>query len=84
VLVHALVDKRLGAAGARREIRLGVAACKRRITVGNPPALTVGPPGRLYTGIPIPGRGGRVAEGTRLLSEYGHQVPSRVRIPPSP
>jgi hypothetical protein len=25
-----------------------------------------------------------VAEGTRLLSEYGHQVPSRVRIPPSP
>ena len=25
---------------------------------------------RVYTGIPIPGRGGRVAEGTRLLSEY--------------
>src|ERR1035441_3145784 len=33
---------------------------------------------------PIPGRGGRVAEGTRLLSEYGDQTPSRVRIPPSP
>ena len=30
------------------------------------------------------GRGGRVAEGTRLLSEYGAQPPSRVRIPPSP
>ncbi len=30
------------------------------------------------------GRGGRVAEGTRLLSEYGDQTPSRVRIPPSP
>src|SRR3954463_547054 len=29
-------------------------------------------------------RGGRVAEGTRLLSEYGDQTPSRVRIPPSP
>ncbi len=28
-------------------------------------------PARLYTGHPIPGRGGRVAEGTRLLSEYG-------------
>ena len=39
---------------------------------------------RLYTGMPIPGRGGRVAEGTRLLSEYGGQTPSRVRIPPSP
>jgi hypothetical protein len=25
-----------------------------------------------------------VAEGTRLLSEYGGQTPSRVRIPPSP
>jgi hypothetical protein len=25
-----------------------------------------------------------VAEGTRLLSEYGDQTPSRVRIPPSP
>jgi hypothetical protein len=32
----------------------------------------------------IPRRGGRVAEGTRLLSEYGGQTPSRVRIPPSP
>src|ERR1700732_3202045 len=31
-----------------------------------------------------PGRGGRVAEGTRLLSEYGVHTPSRVRIPPSP
>jgi hypothetical protein len=30
------------------------------------------------------GRGGREAEGTRLLSEYGGQTPSRVRIPPSP
>ena len=30
------------------------------------------------------GRGGRVAEGTRLLSEYGGKPPSRVRIPPSP
>jgi hypothetical protein len=30
------------------------------------------------------GRGGRVAEGTRLLSEYGVTTPSRVRIPPSP
>ena len=39
---------------------------------------------RLYTGLPNPGRGGRVAEGTRLLSEYGGQTPSRVRIPPSP
>src|SRR6476619_4687563 len=29
-------------------------------------------------------RGGRVAEGTRLLSEYGVKTPSRVRIPPSP
>src|SRR4051794_26881018 len=29
-------------------------------------------------------RGGRVAEGTRLLSEYGVHAPSRVRIPPSP
>jgi D-aminopeptidase len=29
-------------------------------------------------------RGGRVAEGTRLLSEYGVNTPSRVRIPPSP
>ena len=29
-------------------------------------------------------RGGRVAEGTRLLSEYGDNTPSRVRIPPSP
>jgi hypothetical protein len=37
-----------------------------------------------YTGIPTAGRGGRVAEGTRLLSEYGDQTPSRVRIPPSP
>ena len=27
--------------------------------------------GRLYTLAPDPGRGGRVAEGTRLLSEYG-------------
>src|SRR5271167_2410144 len=42
------------------------------------------PCGRLYTGIPSPRRGGRVAEGTRLLSEYGDQTPSRVRIPPSP
>jgi hypothetical protein len=25
-----------------------------------------------------------VAEGTRLLSEYGGKLPSRVRIPPSP
>ena len=25
-----------------------------------------------------------MAEGTRLLSEYGDQTPSRVRIPPSP
>ena len=25
-----------------------------------------------------------MAEGTRLLSEYGGQTPSRVRIPPSP
>jgi hypothetical protein len=33
---------------------------------------------------PVSGRGGRAAEGTRLLSEYGHHVPSRVRIPPSP
>ena len=33
---------------------------------------------------PSPRRGGRVAEGTRLLSEYGAHVPSRVRIPPSP
>ena len=33
---------------------------------------------------PVPGRGGREAEGTRLLSEYGGQTPSRVRIPPSP
>ena len=41
------------------------------------------PPDRLYTG-QTPGRGGRVAEGTRLLSEYGDQTPSRVRIPPSP
>jgi hypothetical protein len=32
----------------------------------------------------LPGRGGRVAEGTRLLSEYGVHAPSRVRIPPSP
>jgi hypothetical protein len=31
-----------------------------------------------------PRRGGREAEGTRLLSEYGGQTPSRVRIPPSP
>src|ERR1700728_1317188 len=31
-----------------------------------------------------PRRGGRVAEGTRLLSEYGAKSPSRVRIPPSP
>jgi hypothetical protein len=31
-----------------------------------------------------PWRGGREAEGTRLLSEYGDQTPSRVRIPPSP
>src|SRR5712692_2543491 len=31
-----------------------------------------------------PRRGGRVAEGTRLLSEYGVHAPSRVRIPPSP
>src|SRR6202012_5241010 len=30
------------------------------------------------------GRGGRVAEGTRLLSEYGEKSLSRVRIPPSP
>ena len=37
----------------------------------------------LYTAT-NPGRGGRVAEGTRLLSEYGGQTPSRVRIPPSP
>ena len=37
----------------------------------------------LYTGR-TSGRGGRVAEGTRLLSEYGGQTPSRVRIPPSP
>ena len=29
-------------------------------------------------------RGGRVAEGTRLLSEYGGKPLSRVRIPPSP
>ena len=29
-------------------------------------------------------RGGRAAEGTRLLSEYGGKPPSRVRIPPSP
>ena len=43
--------------------------------------------------LPLPGstlpqalvrRGGRVAEGTRLLSEYGVHAPSRVRIPPSP
>ena len=31
-----------------------------------------------------PRRGGRVAEGTRLLSEYGVNTPSRVRIPPPP
>ena len=42
------------------------------------------PVGRLYTGMPVPRRGGRAAEGTRLLSEYGDQTPSRVRIPPSP
>jgi hypothetical protein len=34
--------------------------------------------------LPFPGRGGRAAEGTRLLSEYGVKTPSRVRIPPSP
>jgi hypothetical protein len=38
----------------------------------------------LYTPARAAGRGGRVAEGTRLLSEYGDQPPSRVRIPPSP
>ena len=41
------------------------------------------PRGSLYTGR-TSRRGGRVAEGTRLLSEYGGQTPSRVRIPPSP
>src|SRR5207302_4745686 len=30
-------------------------------------------PASLYTGIPTPRRGGRAAEGTRLLSEYGDQ-----------
>ena len=35
-------------------------------------------------GFACPGRGGRAAEGTRLLSEYGVTTPSRVRIPPSP
>ena len=48
--------------------------------------------GQLGRGLPRPGstlpshlgRGGRVAEGTRLLSEYGAYTPSRVRIPPSP
>ena len=34
--------------------------------------------------LPRTRRGGRVAEGTRLLSEYGVHAPSRVRIPPSP
>ena len=42
------------------------------------------PLGSLYTGKLDSGRGGREAEGTRLLSEYGGQTPSRVRIPPSP
>src|SRR5213078_3819509 len=37
-----------------------------------------------FTLAETPGRGGRVAEGTRLLSEYGVHAPSRVRIPPSP
>ncbi len=48
--------------------------------------LRVSPRGdpRLYTGGSTSRRGGRVAEGTRLLSEYGDQTPSRVRIPPSP
>ncbi len=41
-------------------------------------------PGTVYTGVPGSWRGGRAAEGTRLLSEYGQYVPSRVRIPPSP
>ena len=44
------------------------------------------PPGRRSSST-LPARlrrGGRVAEGTRLLSEYGVHAPSRVRIPPSP
>src|SRR5258705_13475670 len=41
-------------------------------------------PRSLYTGAAHPRRGGRAAEGTRLLSEYGVHTPSRVRIPPSP
>ena len=31
-----------------------------------------------------PGRGGRAAEGSCLLSSYGGKLPSRVRIPASP
>ena len=40
--------------------------------------------GRPGSTLSRPGRGGREAEGTRLLSEYGAKSPSRVRIPPSP
>ncbi len=54
---------------ARRRILAATAWCHER------PSFTL--PGAL-------GRGGRVAEGTRLLSEYGVNAPSRVRIPPSP
>ena len=46
------------------------------------PAFTL--PTTAGRGQPCSRRGGRVAEGTRLLSEYGGHTPSRVRIPPSP
>ena len=46
-------------------------------------AANVGPSG-LHCRERLSRRGGRVAEGTRLLSEYGVHTPSRVRIPPSP
>jgi hypothetical protein len=56
--------------------------------VAGPDASPPGPPtGGLSTStLPraLSRRGGRVAEGTRLLSEYGVHAPSRVRIPPSP
>ena len=71
----------------RRSPRRTLASAGRSAPASIAPVRTPPPTGRSNCSrvtLPPTGRGGRVAEGTRLLSEYGDQTPSRVRIPPSP
>ena len=63
----------LGVRRARADRRLGfvgVPMLAAALLIATP-ASADAPKGEALDWLPIPGRGGRVAEGTRLLSEYG-------------